>query len=258
MKPKILFLDIETAPIMASIWQLWEQNVSLDMVEKDWYVLAFSCKWADSKKIIYMDQRNSKNIENDRKLLKVLWKLMDQADFIVGQNSNKFDIKKLNARFILNGFPPPSNYSKIDTKVIASKHFAFTSNKLAYLSENLNIKYKKLDHKKFPGIELWKECIKGNLKAWKEMERYNKHDVLALEELYHKLAPWESSIDFNAFYNDDLFRCSCGSTHLNKHSIKTTRIGRFQRYQCQECGKTHQSKINLLSKEKRMSMRKIK
>lgn len=52
-------------------------------------------------------------------------------------------------------------------------------------------KYKKLKHKKFPGHELWKECLKGNKEAWNEMRKYNIHDVLATEELYNVLKQWD-------------------------------------------------------------------
>ena len=94
---------------------------------------------------------------------------------------------------------PPSNFKQIDTLKLARKHFALTSNKLAYMTDKLCTKYKKLTHHKFEGFELWKECLDGNLKAWKEMEKYNKHDVLALEELYTKLIPWDSSVNFTLY-----------------------------------------------------------
>ncbi len=255
--PRILLIDIETCPMLSYNWGLFDQNISVDMIEQDWSILSFAAKWLDEKEIIYMDQSKVKNIHDDKKLLKKIWELMDEADFILGQNSNRFDIKKINARFLLNGFPPPSSYGKIDTKNIASKHFAFTSNKLVYLSENINKKYKKLDHKKFPGFKLWKECINGNKSAWKEMKDYNIYDVLALEELYHRLLPWDNTIDFNAFYEDKMERvCTCGSTKLEKMGYRVTRTGKYRRYRCLECGKTHSGKENLLSKEKREALRK--
>lgn len=96
--------------------------------------------------------------------------MLDEADIVITQNGRKFDQKKLNARFILNGFKPPSSYKHIDTLVIARKHFGFTSNKLKYMTDKLCTKYKKLDHSKFPGMELWRECLKGNSEAWTEME----------------------------------------------------------------------------------------
>lgn len=149
-KPKLLFLDIETAPIEAHVWSLWDNNVSLNQITSDWSILSWAAKWQGSSKVIYEDVRNQKNKRDDSKILKQIWQLMDDADIIVGQNSKRFDVKKLNARFIINGMKPPSSYRQIDTMVQAKKMFGFTSNKLEYMTDKLCKKYKKLKHKKFP------------------------------------------------------------------------------------------------------------
>ena len=161
--------------------------------------------------MIYEDVRGQRNKRDDSKIIKGIWKLMDEADIIVGQNSKSFDIKKLNARFVINGMQPPTPYRQLDTKVMAKKAFGFTSNKLEYMADKLCTKYKKLKHKNFIGHELWSECLKGNLKAWVEMEKYNKHDVLALEELYDKLLAWDNSINFNTYHKMHDNICSFGS-----------------------------------------------
>lgn len=257
-KPKILLYDIETAPILGYVWGLWENDLGLNQVKSDWHILAWAAKWLDdpASKIMYMDQRNAKNIEDDKEILKGIWKLINEADIVITQNGKAFDEKKLNARFILNGFKPPSSYKHIDTKRIASKKFAFTSNKLEYMTDKLCTKFKKQKHSKFSGFELWNQCLKGNLKAWKEMERYNKYDVLSLEELYKKLQPWDSSIDFNLYSDTTDTRCNCGSSRLNKNGYAYLSFGKYQRYACADCGAEVRGRTNLLSKEKKASLRK--
>ncbi len=249
--PKVLIFDIETAPIIAYVWGLWENNVALNQIHTDWHILSWSAKWLHENKIMYMDQRDAKKIEDDTHILIGIWKLLDEADIVITQNGKAFDSKKLNARFVLQGLRPPSPYRHIDTFLIAKKHFAFTSNKLEYMSKKLGVKYTKLDHKKFPGFELWKECLAGNPKAWKEMEKYNKHDVLSLEEVYKALIPWDNTINFNTYYNDNNTRCTCGSTDIQKHGLRVTTKGKYQRYHCMDCGKSFQDSKNLLSKEKK-------
>lgn len=254
--PKVLILDIETSPIISYTWGIWDQNVGLNQIKQDWNVIAWAAKWLDepASKIIYKDQRSANDIHNDKQLLRKLWDLLDKADIIVTQNGKAFDEKKLNARFILQGFQPPSSFKHIDTKQIAKKKFGFTSNKLEYLSENLCNKYKKLTKRKFAGFELWKECLARNLNAWKEMEKYNKLDILSLEELYKKLIPWDNSINFS-LYSDDLeYICSCGHTKLQKNGVTYTAVGRYQRYRCGNCGKEVRGSQNLLTKEKRKSI----
>jgi len=254
--PKVLIIDIETSPLLGYIWQLWDQNVSLNQIHTDWHLLSFSAKWLHSKEVIYKDQRNAKNIEDDKALLKLVWDLLDEADIVIGQNSRQFDVKKLNARFVLQGFQPPSSYKQIDTLELAKRHFGFTSNKLEYMSDKLCVKYKKLSHKKFPGFEMWKECLAGNLSAWKEMERYNKHDVLATQELYEKLIPWDSSINFNIYSEGTPEKCKCGHTEFRLRGFFYTSTGKFQRFRCKSCGAETRSGENLLSKEKRKSLRR--
>lgn len=244
-KPKVLLFDIETAPMLGYIWKLWDNNVSLNQLQNDWYILSWSAKWLGDDKILYMDQRNAKDIEDDKKILKELWKLLDEADIVVGQNSKSFDHKKVNARFILNGMKPPSTYRQIDTRLLARKHFGFTSNKLEYLSGKLCKDYKKSKHTKFSGFELWKECIAGNLNAWEEMEEYNKLDVLSLEELYLKLIPWDNSINFSIYGNGSDPVCSCGNKEFKKSGFYFTNSCKYQKYKCTKCGSEIRDKKNL-------------
>lgn len=252
--PRVLIFDIETAPILGYVWGLWENNLALNQIKQDWFVLSWSAKWlGDSPdKVMYQDSRGTKDVENDKKLLIGIWQLLDQADVVITQNGKKFDQKKLNARFILNGFQPPSSYKHIDTLVIAKKHFGFTSNKLEYMTDKLCTKYKKQKHAKFSGFELWKACLAGNLEAWQEMETYNKYDVLSLEELYTKLIPWENGVNFNLYTGDDEEEtCKCGSDSFIKKGFYYTNVSKFQRYRCKNCGSETRDRTNLLGKKVR-------
>jgi RNase_H superfamily len=252
---KILFLDIETSPIIAHVWGLWDNNVALNQIEKDWHLLSWCGKWRGSKKVMYMDQSQASNIQDDKKILKEMWKLLDDADVVVHQNGTKFDIKKLNARFILNGMQPPSSFKQMDTFKIAKKYFGFTSFKLEYMSDKLNKKYKKLKHKKFPGHEMWVECLKGNKKAWKAMRKYNIYDVLALEELYNALIPWDTSVNFSIYNDEKVTTCSCGSTDFQRNGFFYSSTGKFQRYRCAKCGAEARDRKSVLSKEKKASLK---
>ena len=162
---KILLFDIETAPMMAYTWSLYNEITSMKMVEKDWYCLCWSAKWLDNKKIFtealtdYKDYKN--NPENDKQIMEKLWKLFDEADIIIAHNGTKFDVKKVNARFIYHGMPPPSPYKIIDTLSVARSYFKFTSNKLGDLAACLKIG-RKIET---GGFDLWKDCMRGNLKA---------------------------------------------------------------------------------------------
>lgn len=256
-QPKVLVFDIETSPIVAYVWGLWDQNIGLNMIKEDWYVMSFAAKWLDdpASKTMYFDQRGMSPQNDDIILLKAIWQLLDEADIVITQNGKSFDQKKLNARFIQQGLQPVSSFRHIDTLQIAKKHFKFTSNKLEYLTDKLCVNYKKLSHGKFAGFSLWKECMDDNLKAWKEMEKYNKYDVLSLEELYYKLIPYDNGINFNVYHDSHDHICGCGSTESLENGYYFTNTGKFQKYKCLSCGHETRSKENLLDLEKRKSLK---
>lgn len=236
-KPKILLIDIETKPMLGYIWGLWDNNVSLNMLEADWTILAFCSKWLGEEEIEYKDARGKG--EDDLELLTRLWELLDEADYLIGHNLRRFDAPKINARFIQHGLLPPSPTKMIDTLQIARSRFNFTSNKLEYLADALGCSLK-LKHSKFPGFELWKACMADNILGWEEMEAYNKQDVVSLEEVFYKLRPWMSTqLNHNLFIADDDADpvCNmCGSDELHKRGFSYTGAGKFQRFRCTGCG----------------------
>lgn len=261
--PKVLFLDIETKPILAHVWSLWENNVGLNQIESDWSVLSISANWLHEPdalaNVMYRDNRASADLENDKALLEWAWDLLDEADIVVTQNGKRFDIPKLFARMVIQrvrGGKPPRSFRQIDTKEIASKRFGFTSNKLEYMTDKLCVRWKKLKHKKFPGHELWVECMKNNQDAWREMEKYNKVDVLSLRELWVKIRAWDGSINFRLYDDKISSECGlCGGKMRQNGKRYVTGVGVFQRYRCGKCGAEERSRSTLVDSLKNASVR---
>jgi len=247
--PKMLIFDIETAPIMAYTYGLWNQNISTGYILKDWYVLSFAAKWAGEKKVYYFDVRN--NGEDDKEVCREAWKLLDQADILIGHNSDKFDIKKLNTRFLFHDMPPVGKKKTIDTLKIAKKYFKITSNKLDYIASFLGLEGKKVS-KKFSQQEMWKECCKGNHEAFKENEKYNIQDIVVTENVFNKLKTWDESINIQAY--TQRVACICGNESFKKEGFSYTKTGAFQRYRCTKCKKVHTSKYNHIAKEDKRNM----
>lgn len=234
---KISILDIETSPIFGKVWSLWNNNLSLEQVEDDWFIMSFSAKWLGEKNVDYLDQSKTYPVSNDYALLAALWKWLDESDIVIAHNGKKFDIKKINARLILNGFPPYSPVKIIDTKIEAQKVAAFTSNKLQYLADKLS-PIKKRMHSKYPGWTLWNECLLGNKEAWRDMKLYNIDDVRSLEHVYLALRPWMTGHpNLGLFALESRPHCrNCQSHRLIKRGYwyASTRV--YQRYQCKSCG----------------------
>jgi hypothetical protein len=238
MSPRILTLDIETKPLVCYTWGIWDQNPSIDMIAEDWSILCYCAKWLDSSKVIseHTGGRGRAKVKDDRRLLRSLHALLDEADIVVAQNGKRFDLKKIDARLIQQGHKPYSPVRVIDTLINARNRFAFTSNKLEFQSRIL-AKTHKSKHKEFPGFELWLECMKDNPKAWKEMIAYCSTDVLATEQVYLKQRPWARSHPNVATYIQDKdSRCDrCGSKNLQRRGYIYSQQGQYPRFQCSDC-----------------------
>ena len=254
--PKVVTLDIETAPLESYHWGLWDQNIGLEMIKEDWSILSFSAKWLGSDEVIFKHTggRGPNKVRDDSVLLQALWDILDEAEWVVAQNGKEFDLKKINARLIQSGFAPYSPVRVVDTMLAAKKTFGFTSNKLAWLTKNLT-KAKKSEHKRYPGFALWAGCLRDEKAAWKEMQHYNGLDVISTEELFLKLRPWIDGLNAGIYFAGDELRCpKCGSTELTKWGMRFTATGQFQSYKCKSCGGRCHEKSSLTSKSKRKSL----
>ena len=188
---RTLIIDIETSPIEGYVWGTYKQNLSGDQIKTDWTILSYAAKWADSSEVFYRDTggRGVKKVRDDSILLPEIWRLLNEARYVVAQNGNAFDVKKINWRLAEAGFRPYSPIRIYDTLLASRRLFRATSHKLAWLSEHLT-DTPKSKHKKYPGFDLWAECLKDNPQAWAEMKKYNIQDIKATEKLWRKQQPW--------------------------------------------------------------------
>jgi hypothetical protein len=245
-EPKILIIDIETAPTVAYVWGLFDQNISIDQIKQDSYVLCWAAKWYGKREILFDSIKNyplfKKNPTSDLEIAKSAHKLMSEADIIVAHNGDRFDIKWLNYIFLKHGLDPVPPFKTVDTLSVAKGNFLFTSNKLDFISQRLGVGSKV----KHEGFGLWVKCMAGDNDAWKRMEKYNKGDVVVLEGVYTKLRPFmkrhpiirkEQAKDFTK-------KCPlCSSFKLEKNGFLINLTGRFQRYKCLDCRRwTHDKK----------------
>lgn len=242
-KPKIGLYDLEISPTWGTFWgSRYETNIL--EITHPWVILSFSWKWLDGEHITkglpdYPGYK--KGSLDDSKIVRDLHKLVDQCDVLVGQNSDQFDVKKMNSRFVIHNLQPPSPYRTVDTLKIARQKFGFTSNKLDDLGEALGLG-RKLEHE---GYNMWRKCIAGDPAAWKKMLAYNKIDVLLLESVYRRLRPWTTNHPNVAAYIPTTCCTVCGSKELRSKGWRINQSGgRYRKIQCQSCGKWSHSPVN--------------
>lgn len=251
-KPKILLLDIETSPNLAYCWGLFSEITSTEMIAKEWYIMCVCAKWLGSSEVMSFALPDysmyKKDPENDINIMKDVWKLLDEADIIIGHNCGDFDLKKIKTRFLYHGINPPSPYKIVDTLKVARGAFSMTSNKLNDLCKYLKIG-EKIDA---GGFKLWKQCIHQDKIAWSKMVKYCKQDVILLEKMYLKMLPYiKNHPHIGAYIDDERPMCTnCGSVKLQKMGMAVNAGAVYQRLMCQECGAWMRESKNLKKKEK--------
>lgn len=141
----------------------------------------------DSKEVFsgVVTQREAKRWDDSR-ILKPLWNLLDAADIVIGHNSQSFDVRKVNTRFLLHNYGVPRPYKQLDTLKIAKKYFSFESNKLEYLNTRLG----NLPKHEMVLDDWMRICLNGDQKTLDKMSRYNIGDVKEGKRLYARLRDW--------------------------------------------------------------------
>jgi DNA polymerase elongation subunit (family B) len=235
---KILFLDIETSPITAHTWGLWDQNISIGQIVSSTEMMCFGARWYGEKKVIFKSEFHDGKAE----MLKSVHELLDEADVLVGWNSKAFDSKHLKREFIENEMLPPSPYKDMDLMLTVKSQFKFPSNKLDYVSQKLGVGAKV----KHSGFDLWLGCMAGNAKSWVEMKKYQIQDVDLLVDLYEKLKPWITNHPNRILHDGLEGGCLvCASQKLQRRGTSITASGSYQRFQCQDCGKWQRGPVSI-------------
>lgn len=229
---KILMFDIETTPMEVFVWGLFgNKYISHNNIIKDWNILSWSAKWICDSTIMSDIQTPDEAINrDDNRILQGLWQLIDNADIVIAHNGDKFDIKKMNTRFYMNGLNPPSPYQSIDTLKVVKRSFAFSSNRLDHLSQ-LTLNKGKIE----TNFDLWKRCLRGDRRALLDMRTYNKEDVRLLEEVYFEVRPWMKSHP-QVSWEAGSHCPACGSENLIQNGHYHTMVNRYQSYRCEDCG----------------------
>lgn len=161
--------------------------ISPELLINEYYIICWSASWVGEKQVYSGCVSPSAAKQwSDKSILKPLWKLMNSADIVAGHNVDKFDIKKINTRFKVNGLAPPFNYRTLDTLKIARSKFGFESNKLDYIAQRLGFRPKDA-----MSLQDWiKIAETGDEKTLVKMVKYNKGDVAEGKKVLAALQDW--------------------------------------------------------------------
>ncbi len=233
--PRLLTLDIETAPNLAYLWSLHgDQHISLTQLVDVSEVLCFAAKWHGDRKVAFRSVYH----HGKEDMTATAHALMSECDALIGFNSRAFDVKHLKREMLLAGLTPPPPHADIDLYSVVRKNFKFASAKLQHVATELGLG-SKTQH---TGFQLWVDCMTGDdvakQKAWNLMRSYCIQDVRLTERLYDRLLPWIGGHPHAGLLSEASTDCCqrCGSSNLEKRGFSYTTLGKYQRLQCRNCG----------------------
>lgn len=255
--PKILFLDIETAPAIAAAFGRHKVFLTQDhILAEGGTILCVGYKWLGEDEVT-VDGIKGQTLLNcdDSHLVATIWELFEQADAVVAHNSRGFDVPMIRARVLYHGLPDLPHVKVIDTLQMAKKNFRLPNNKLDSICAFLG-----LARKKDPGgIETWLQYMMGEPEAVATMHDYCAMDVALLERVYMAMRSFgHAGTDFNVghYFDDGKVHCHiCGSTELEDtgRSIFTA-VSEFKEVRCGDCGAVGRKRQPINSREQRQNV----
>ena len=249
--PVVAVLDIETLPMIAYTWGMFDQDISGEQIVSDSCILSWAGKYLNSPQM-YSDilTPEEASTRDTRRIAQSCWDFLSRVDVVIGHNFANFDAKYINTAFLTHGLPP-LKYIIVDTLQVARNNFRFSSNKMKFINEHLGIR-NKLDNSGFP---LWRACSEGDPKSLNEMLSYNVGDIGATEELYYRVRPYVRNFNTALYSEIDSEVCPvCGSSDLHNEGYYYTPAGKWQSVRCSDCGCLSRRKDNLLTRDKRKSL----
>lgn len=239
-KPKILFVDIETAPLLAYTWNVGKTHLSPENIAKERQVICICYKFSDSNIVhslsfnIGMYDLGRRDDNADKEMLKKFTAIAKKADLVVAHNGVRFDFAILTSRLVKHKIKP-LDIKLVDDSYLQSKRIGFSSRKLGYLGAYLDIGQK---HDYGQNYRMWVRICRGSRADLRKMITYCKQDVTLLEKVYQRLLPYVKS-SYNYTVEAEDFVCSgCGSHNLIKNGIRKRLSGVKQRFLCTKCGKS--------------------
>jgi DNA polymerase elongation subunit (family B) len=182
----VLYLDLEVSKSMVFNYGLRVPSTYINPEDlyREFYIICWSASYV-GKDTVWSECVTTKEAKkwDDKRILFRLHELMESADILAGHNIDKFDLRKVNARFLLNGLEPITGKRTLDTLKIARSKFAFESNRLDYISQKLGLRPKD----DIRNSDWLKIVTTGDEKTLKKVNKYCKGDVRSGKGVLEKL-----------------------------------------------------------------------
>lgn len=250
---KVLFFDIETAPLLSHHWRMFRENIGQDQNLATQFMLCWTAKWAGAEQVL-SDQLTPQEVldQDDSRIVLSLADLLRQADVVVAHNGDRFDLPEVNRRVLIHGHDPLGPIETIDTLKLAKKNFRFVKNSLDFLAEELG-----LGRKIKTDFDLWRDCYQGDERAMRDMVEYAKQDTVLLEKVFERMRPHVRRLKrlYDADHDWQVVCPSCGTEgveNFQRRGYYRTQASTFPKYQCKSCKRYHRGRSSVKSKRAKL------
>lgn len=139
-EPRVLIYDIETIPMKAWVWRCGDQVIRPNQLLhgfNQYDIICIGYCWNDGKPARVLEW--SKEDQNSKNMIEQFDELVKQADYTLGKNSDRFDVKHINTMRLLHDLPPMPEWMMYtdDLEKQMRKHFYLASQGLDYISDLL-------------------------------------------------------------------------------------------------------------------------
>ncbi len=234
---RLLVIDIETRPMESRHWGLWNQNIGISQIQKPDGLLCFAAQFVGERRIHFVSQWD----DGERGLARAAHRLLDEADVVLGWNSQKFDVPWLQRVLVESRLSQPSPFKQLDLMRAVKKQVRLPSYKLDFVGQWLGVGRKI----RTGGYDLWDDVLAGDTKARNKMRRYNIQDTRLTGDVYAELRKrgWVSS-PVNASIDLGHVCPHCESERLQARGYEYTATRRYKKWQCIDCKRWSRSVLS--------------
>ncbi len=243
---KILHVDIETSPPLVMTYGLKDTYIGQNQIIIPTQITSlsymsetirecFSLEW-DWLGDIIITPTEVKGGGCDKQMLENFVEIANEADLVIGQNSDSFDLKILQWRLNFHKLPPIKNAITLDTLKLSRKVFRPDSHKLDYRSRTYGYGGKiKQD------MDDCMDVARGNEVKQALRVKYNIKDTVDTRKVFWRELPYYilpvgiTKMLANYITEKKIFCLHCSSKHRSKFDIKETVVNNKLYYQCNNC-----------------------
>lgn len=243
---KVLHLDIETSPCLVYSYPLRDAYIAENQIVVEPKVTSiaymsenlkecFSVEW-DWLGDIVINQHGVTGGGDDTAMLEAFGKIVSDADLIIGQNSDSFDMKILQWRMNVLRLQPIEHLLSIDTLKMSRKVFRPPSHKLNHRSSVYGFGGKiKQD------MDDCMDVARGHVQKQALRVKYNVKDVVDTRKVFwHELPYYQLPIGIRRMLEDYIkeekpFCLRCAGRKERKFDVKDIVQNNKPYLQCQNC-----------------------